>query len=499
MTLLDFEQYRESRNRRAYVPLMLFLTVIYLAFELAFNARLLDITGTFATRHDVDAIEFYGRVISGLALTLAVWGMILRHANATYQPSRTVISTLFWAAALLLPATYFGEKMLLDRIVAHSTGEQRRDAMFLQYIKRDIVRGTIDAQQITLDAAVRQSPEGKAFLSILPLMAMSVDNIDEKAQEKVKEAMASTVRQDMGGSDGHVFNEQFVGPAEQIRAKFNRYEDLAAAFVRSGRTRHARTVYENALANEITGTRDFIPPGLKFDAFANLPPFVATMRAALKVPDDIPISASMTAEQFAAQVREPMVTQEVERRIAELDYQPETFLDGQEHATIGREAMEAVIAPALALVFSVLGALVHLYKSAYYLLYSVRTPTALAHGIVSCLLVGVIIFLVRSPNEITRSKLFTSLEEQVNSASHWGMGHVLNTSVRWMIQAQPRFYPFNEADRRMLHLTFGTRDLDTSEKAAPAPALRDTATQDTTTQDTTAQDSNAKDAAPPSP
>ena len=57
---------------------------------------------------------------------------------------------------------------------------------------------------------------------------------------------------------------------------------------------------------------------------------------------------------------------------------------------------------------------------------------------------------------------------------------MLNTSIRWMIQAQPHLYPINEADRRMLHLTFGTKDIDTAEA--------DTATKNT--------DTNATGAAP---
>ncbi|MCJ8354219.1 hypothetical protein [Novacetimonas hansenii] len=464
MKLLDFERYRETREKRAYAPLMLVLTALYLVFELAFNARLLDITGSFATRRDVDAIEFYGRLISSLALTLAFWGMILRRANATYQARPNVIRALFLSTIILMPAAYYGEKALLNRIVAHSTGEQRRDAMFLQYIKRDIVHNEMDPQKIRLDAETRQSPAGKAFLSILPLMGLSVsEGAKQQAEAAVKEAMAKTVRHDTGGTDGHVFNEQFAGPAIQIRARFNRYEDLATTYLRNGRSSVARMAYMNALGRDVTGEREFIPPGLGFAAFANLPPCVAMMRQALHVPDDIPISANMTAEQFASEVRTPMVTREVERRISELDFPADTFVDGQEHAQIGREAMEAVIAPALALVFSVLGALVHLYKSTFYLLYSARTPTGVAHAVVSCMLIAVIIALIRSPNDITRSDLFSSLETQVNAASPWGLGHVLNTSIRWMIQAQPHLYPLNEADRRLLHLTFGTRDIDTTE------------------------------------
>lgn len=59
--------------RQAQIRQILFLivlTVIYLSFELGFNARLLDVVGSRATPHDIEELEFFGRTLSGIA---AAW------------------------------------------------------------------------------------------------------------------------------------------------------------------------------------------------------------------------------------------------------------------------------------------------------------------------------------------------------------------------------------------------------------------------------------------
>ena len=49
------------------------VTGVYLLFELAFTARLLDVVGTTTDLDEIEEIERAGRLISGIALTLVVW------------------------------------------------------------------------------------------------------------------------------------------------------------------------------------------------------------------------------------------------------------------------------------------------------------------------------------------------------------------------------------------------------------------------------------------
>lgn len=61
----------EKRSLPAWQVLALMgLTAVYLAFELAFIARLLDMVGGSASSDEIHRTEVYGRTLSGIALAL---------------------------------------------------------------------------------------------------------------------------------------------------------------------------------------------------------------------------------------------------------------------------------------------------------------------------------------------------------------------------------------------------------------------------------------------
>lgn len=94
--------------------LVALLTAIYLCFELAFNARLLDVVGGAASESQIHAIEHFGRSLSGIALALFVLqGLLtLKNFGAQGKPGGwfviailgTIAITLaFFAASTVLP------------------------------------------------------------------------------------------------------------------------------------------------------------------------------------------------------------------------------------------------------------------------------------------------------------------------------------------------------------------------------------------------------------
>lgn len=58
--------------------ILIVLTIIYLCFELGFNARLLDVVGGNVKPEDVEGVEFYGRSLSGIAAALVVLQLMWR-------------------------------------------------------------------------------------------------------------------------------------------------------------------------------------------------------------------------------------------------------------------------------------------------------------------------------------------------------------------------------------------------------------------------------------
>ena len=64
-------QAANSGRRPPYLIALVGITLAYLLLECAFNARLLDVAGGQADSHAIEKVEFWGRIISGLAVALA--------------------------------------------------------------------------------------------------------------------------------------------------------------------------------------------------------------------------------------------------------------------------------------------------------------------------------------------------------------------------------------------------------------------------------------------
>ena len=117
----------------AYLKPLLGVTLLYLVFECAFNAELLDVASSaVASSEDIDSIEVYGRFISGFACALAVCGSILfpwmhryKVANNAYLPMAILLGIP------IIFGVYYGEKRLIDYLAETSTAEERRDALLV--------------------------------------------------------------------------------------------------------------------------------------------------------------------------------------------------------------------------------------------------------------------------------------------------------------------------------------------------------------------------------
>ena len=59
------------------ISFLIVLTALYLCFELAFNARLLDLVGGMADADDYTISRRYGRSLSGIAVALVVLQIML--------------------------------------------------------------------------------------------------------------------------------------------------------------------------------------------------------------------------------------------------------------------------------------------------------------------------------------------------------------------------------------------------------------------------------------
>jgi hypothetical protein len=197
--------------------------------------------------------------------------------------------------------------------------------------------------------------------------------------------------------------------------------------------------------------------GLSFAEFQRTSSVQQRWQDSLGAPRDVRLSHDMGFHQFRARIYEPKISSIVATNISNLFQPAETYADGGVHARIGREAMERLLVPPMALAISLLGALYHTFKSLRYLHWSLG-PTRgrwWREWIIGFLVLFCVALPFWAPNHISQSRAFSHLEAQLISEH----GYPIGKMTRWIIQAQPYFYPLNEAVRRnvLLGLDFGYR------------------------------------------
>lgn len=259
-------------------PRLLFilsLTFVYLLFELAFNARLLDLVGGEAAPDDIERIEFYGRILSGCAVGLFVVGFYYKKL-ITIKGASTWIAKTDAAFLLLVIMSLCLAFMFIKFFRFHPLFNEvpaivvvivavyvvmlvrRAESLIgiviplflavlctfisLQKITSSIVQGQSDTQrqlalqtvllqkgllhkQITLDSIDMQvftEPEGRAFMATFPLMAMTITHLESKIYAG-KVAIVEKAIKDRVGSPQTVFDQQYIPAIKAIQDVWAKY------------------------------------------------------------------------------------------------------------------------------------------------------------------------------------------------------------------------------------------------------------------------------------
>jgi hypothetical protein len=403
------------------------LTTLYLCFELAFNARLLDVVGGAASSAQIHHIELFGRSLSGVAVALVVLQLLLarRHRNGTGSPRS--LAMVFWC--MVAGGLVFGSlQMLVDQLVQRSDPAFRRASLNIVLVQSALVKGGVELDGLDDDPGLFAQPAGKAFLALFPLMAVSVERLDEKIRDAKLELISRQVQQELGGAAGYYGryveavkktqdqwqSYQRAPTAKDMEAEVVRRQDKAWAdylqdlgqrgwtpstvpgMARSAVLRKVRAkvpVPEQWALNDEAGFRDAvatqvrrrmggsggdgsivvkgrrIPPGLGWTAFFAHASVQAELREVLKLPAGVTLQpAYSNGADFDRAVFAPLVRDTARRELVRYDAHADTFADGAVNAQLGLDSARAVIVPPIALFFSLLGAVGHLAKLSYLLL-----------------------------------------------------------------------------------------------------------------------------------
>ncbi|NMV37309.1 hypothetical protein HGR00_05260 [Ralstonia insidiosa] len=497
---------------------LIVLTLVYLTFELGFNARLLDVVGGDTTIDDVHRIEFFGRTLSGIAAALVVLQLMLTHRakKGTGKPRYKTIAVWFGVTVLVV---YFAIKTLVDGVVYTRDAEFRRIAVNSVLLQRSLVQGRLKLDGLVEDEALFARPEGKAFLALFPFLAVSVDRLDEKTRT-VKEALVRTsVRR---AKPAQSYYENYREAMTQTRAKWQQYTRIPTASDEGLRNQQDRAWndYRNQLARRgwqpatvparargavvkhvrrsvpvptnwdpadeatfraaveqryrqqmsasarsITVGNDHIPPGLSYEAFAARPGVQQELRQMLKLPQQTRVATAYGSAADFTPLYNAFVDDQVRQELVKYEASPRDFANGGKYQQAGIDATRAAVVPAIALFFSLLGAIGHFSKLLYLLaktLLLLRAPAdgrltrgaaLIATGVLLTTLSGVWVSLSYTDNAITRSPLFTQMLQWARGANSVdgvsaSTGRSVLTNIAHVVAVGQGYgYPINESIR----------------------------------------------------
>lgn len=493
-----------------YIFFILMLTILYLGVELCFSAHLLDIAGGISSHEELDRTEHWGRIISGVAVALAVCGSMICPLCQRRKMMQKSLPLSLVAGGLLIFGVYEGEKQLVDWLVDKADAVERRNAALLAVASHQLKREGVNIRGLRLDADILDSAEGKAFVSLFSPFLAALPEVDDIIMREAPAMVRHMYLDELDGPAGF-YQGPYKESLERLHQRFLRYAEEAnkcidvlrqadgkaeqawqdyvkslrrrgwtparvpsryhgrvrqqvrnegipvsdrwhppdkAGFVRAflGKVRQeVETTWKNAMRRE--GLEHLALPLTlhSFEVFLQHPPIQAEWRKEMSMPDHVPLSSRLSYEEYEAQVFTPFLDGLCKEKMRELRSLPGAFAPGGRLEDTGRQAVEALVVPPLALAFSLLGAILHLCKFTYYLsrlTLSLRRALVLSAGMFIALLALPLLL----PGSITSSQVYERVETRITETRP-----KMAYGIRWIIQAQRLLYPGNKAV--LLHVT----------------------------------------------
>jgi hypothetical protein len=445
------------------------VTFTYLIFELSFSSELLNIVGQKASTADINSIEHWGRYLSGFAAGLVLWSVFTPTRFIIFPVNFSVKSMLFLniiLTCLVAGVVYHYEMDYVHNAKSENSGTLRKDAVYASFIRTGLLNGTIKLTGMPKNTADYHTPEGKAFIALLPLLASSDSNLSGKITGVLPDLVKDNTTVESGGPR-KFYNTVFLPTAHKMVAEWVNYQrDVAQLNAGYTRASHepayvARSVINNADTVFNTSVRGALATP-EYQTPKINPQSIHTMQEFYANPVVIQYWADMLHMPYYRQVMLPNETYSAikntvwnaylnkvtSRQLKSFESNTGKFKDGQPYASQGENAMVLLTVPALALILSVLGMMVHAGKSLYYIQKVVGIPSNILKFIIAVgLFVAIGMFFYTATNVITQASLYHHLSTEYahNPAKFWPAYW-----LTWVIQAEKYVYPLADGIRNTL-------------------------------------------------
>ena len=490
---------RKDGFRYHHLLFVIVLTPIYLWFELAFGVRLLDAMSGVIVLNDSSAIEHWGRLISGAAVALLLLSSWVRQCEKQVIRWPVALSVGFGIIVFSVIVAWWAQGKVLDFYVQRSReqipmalallfatltigyvlfrlwlryatesqrgryiwlsvcvmailaigigqnlllkgksetaiavlGAERQATATLTVIRRALVSDAYQLDDSEHDNRALLSPEGKAYLALFPVFGRVLDQ-ERFANDRsrlVAEFMYSDWQRDYGATS-------FAG-----------YTDLEAELksIYNGPYAAGKTTYQ------LDGR--LIPAGLSFTAFQKHPSVSRHLRNGMGC-FDCELVMGMNRENFGREIFKWTQAHNVKQAVDTLA-NPKSFESGR----YGERAARIYWAPILALLFSMAGAFIHVFKllvtiTAYFhrltfnRIDSADSPLANEvitnnNRVTAAAIIGLVMFVYFADNRITGNAGYIAMREKM-----WTESPIIGAiAAHWTVNAQGFVYPFTKKIR----------------------------------------------------
>lgn len=433
-------------NTRGTSFFLLVVTGCYLMFEVAFGARLLDVVGGTTDHEEIDRIEFWGRLISGFAVTLLVWSFVV--IPFARRHSAGFVLSAFWmacAAGVSCFFTYHLQEQILQAITRSATPAEMRSANLLVLVSSAVHSGDVKlegAEEVDMSSAT-----GKTLLALMPALALTTQDLVGKTDKETRRILRRKITERLAeGSDRPGAEGVYFGAYEKsviaMQRLYKNYYDLAMA--RNNR-QISYAIYKTRVTRLLSQE---VGSNLSLSSFLSLDVNQKRWRDMLGTPSNIRLRHDESLASFEKRVLSPWLDELVEEEIGAFLGPVEDFGPYGKRRLDGTQAVRIAYVPLIAFVFSIIGALTHSYKTIGLLVSvtvsgqglvaaSIRKGLKMLFG-AGALMVAAIPYFIE--NDATRSELFSRLEAQAEERASPALG----VAARWVTQVQPLVYPVAE-------------------------------------------------------
>lgn len=473
-------------------------TIAYLVVELSFNARLLDVVGSGATSKEIDAIEVWGRLISGFALALLGWPAIIQRKWKHFRnPVTRTVPLVAWTA-LAMAGMYVAQEALIRTLVSRASSQELVEAQHLMLLRSGLDAGVVELPGLDIERDRLREADGKAFLAMFPMLGTGLGaivgeqfNATQRAAVTRKLAIHA-----MGDPNDHL--RRYADLVRELESGYHTYGDSISKIDAKGqdawrdyvRKLRAKRMTPNSVprrhrASVRSRVRDmgvwvsedwrpsdkagFLEAATRDGRSQAHSRFVSELAA--KSPAFQDITLPDTLNQFMAgedtkgrllaalgyeclRTFDPAMKtgEEFKARVydAEVDCQTARHAEKEGQLEAGRDAMRGLLVPMIALALSLLGALTHIGKVAMQTTRLVKgreLPNArqLYRWVFMGPVIAMLLFAWVPLSEITETSLYRNLERHIK--------YPLAMVVRGTVHGQHLGYPIFEATR--VHLLGG--------------------------------------------